>query len=109
MCDESRLHGVGSDESHKKAEVGNSEPLEPPVVSWIPEESAGGDTWMNKGEYAAGFSVKVTSTKPGTVYVVPSGTPRDKAQIELTAMGSAVVPIAVRTLGKKRRSIGFTF
>lgn len=76
------------------AEVENSEPLEPPVVSWIPEESAGGDTWINKGEYAAGFSVKATSTKPGTVYVVPSGTPRDKAQIELTTIGSAVVPIA---------------
>ncbi|WP_213022342.1 Kelch repeat-containing protein [Brevibacillus reuszeri] len=76
------------------AEVENSEPLEPPVVSWIPEETAGGDTWINKGEYAAGFSVKVTSTKPSTVYVVPSGTPRDRAQIEQIAIASAVIPSA---------------
>ncbi|MGG1661312.1 Kelch repeat-containing protein [Brevibacillus sp. NRS-1366] len=38
--------------------------------------------------------MKVKSTKPGTVYVVPNGTPQDKGQIELAAVGSTVVSAA---------------
>ncbi|MEJ8547832.1 Kelch repeat-containing protein [Brevibacillus borstelensis] len=64
------------------------------MVVWVQEQTAGGDHWVNKGEYHDGFHVVVKSTKAGSVYLVPSGTPRDENSIRLAAVGSADVTAA---------------
>ncbi|GED53884.1 Kelch repeat-containing protein [Brevibacillus borstelensis] len=60
----------------------------------MPEQTAGGDHWVNKEEYQDGFHVVVKSTKAGSAYLVPSGIPGDENRIRLAAVGSTDVTAA---------------